>query len=152
MYEELMSHYIIISFLKISTPLHRLTCANILFEETSFKVIHFLFRCGQQCRLFELCSQDRVKHSQPTNGTVLSVPSLATFTLPIFAGAMLRAAGMAGSLVAGCARPAFLAATRATHAHTVCAAVHWTDFWIREKRGGEKEAECAYGRERVCIN
>lgn len=62
------------------------------------------------------------------NGTVLSVPSLATFTLPVFTGAMLRAAGMAGSLVAGCTRPAFLAATRATHAHTMCAAVHRTDF------------------------
>lgn len=141
-----MRYYITISFLKRSTPLHRLTRANILFEEISFKVIHFLFRRGQQCRLFEFCSEDRVKHSQPTNGTVLSVPSLATFTLPVFTGAMLRAAGMAGSLVAGCARPAFLAATRATHAHTMCAAVHRTDFWIQEERGGEKEAESAQRR------
>lgn len=147
-----MSHYITISFLKISTPLHRLTCENTQFEEKSFKIIHFLFRHGQQRWLFEFCSQNRVKHSQPTNGTVLSVPSLATFTLPVFTGAMFRAAGMAGSLVAGCARPAFLAATRATHAHTMCAAVHRTDFWIWEERGGEKEAESAHGRERVCIN
>ena len=72
---------------------------------------------------------------------MLSVPSLATFALPVFAGAVLRAAGMAGSLVAGRARPAFLAATRATHAHTVRAAVRRTDFWMRE--GGES----AHGRE-----
>lgn len=119
-----MSHYITISFLKISTPLHRLTCANILFEETSLKVICFLFRHCQQRQLFEFRREDSVKHSQPTNGTVLSIPSLATFTLPVFTGAMLRAAGMAGSLVAGCTRPAFLTATRATHAHAVCATVH----------------------------
>lgn len=119
-----MSHYITIFFLKISTPLHRLTHANILSEETSFKVVDFLFRHGQQGQLFEFCSEDRVKQRQPTNGTVLSVPSLATFTLPIFTGAVLCAAGMAGSLVASCACPAFLTATCATHAHTVCAAVH----------------------------
>lgn len=62
------------------------------------------------------------------NGTVLSVPPLATFALPILAGAVLGAAGVAGPLVAGCARPAVLAATRPAHAHTVCAAVHRADL------------------------
>lgn len=59
---------------------------------------------------------------------MLSVPSLATFTLPVLTGAVLGAAGVAGPLVAGCARPAFLAATRAAHAHAVRATVHRTDF------------------------
>lgn len=63
-----------------------------------------------------------------SNGTVLSVPSLATFTLPVLTGAVLGAAGVAGPLVAGCACPAFLAATRAAHAHAVRATVHRTDF------------------------
>lgn len=61
---------------------------------------------------------------------MLSVPPLATFALPILAGAVLGAAGVAGPLVAGCARPAVLAATRPAHAHTVRAAVHRADLCI----------------------
>lgn len=84
---------------------------------------------------------------------MLAVPALAAFAFPVFTGAVLGAAGMAGSLVAGGARPAFLAATRAPHAHPVRAAVHRTDFCMKEAgRGEEKEEEIAHGRERVCIN
>lgn len=117
-------------------------------KKKSFKVIHFLFRHSQQCQLFEFCTKDTLKHSQPTNGTVLSVPPLATFALPILAGAVLGAAGVAGPLVAGCARPAVLAATRPAHAHTVRAAVHRADLCIWEGRGGERRGrECTWGWE-----
>lgn len=140
-----MSHYIIISFLKKSVPLYRRTRANILFEEKSFKVIHSLFRHSQQCQHFEFCTKDILKHSQPTNGTVLSVPPLATFALPILAGAVLSAAGVAGPLVAGCACPAVLAATSPSHAHAVCAAVHRADLYIWEGNRGEKRGrECTW--------
>lgn len=142
-----MSHYITISFLKTSTLFHRLTHANILFEETSFKATHFLFSRGQQRWPFEFRSEDRVKHRQPTNGAVLSVPSLATFTLPVLTGAVLGAAGVAGALVAGCARPALLAATRAAHAHAVRATVRRTDFCISDETGAEKEAGSTGERE-----
>lgn len=104
----------------------------------------FSFRGGQQRRLLEFCSEDRVKHRQPTNGTVLSVPSLATFTLAVLTGAVLGAAGVAGALVAGCARPALLAATRAAHAHAVRAAVRRTDFCQEREAAGAGERERGY--------
>lgn len=90
---------------------------------------------GSASRL-NFAAKNRVKRGQPTNGAVLSVPSLAAFTLAVLAGAVLGAARVAGSLVAGCAHPAFLAAARAAHAHTVRAAVRRADLCIREERAG----------------
>lgn len=130
-----MSHYITISFLKIPTLFHRLTHANIPFEETLFKATRSLLRGGQQRWQREFCSEERVKHRQPTNGTVLSVPSLATFTLAILTGAVLGAAGVAGPLVAGCARPALLAATGAAHAHAVRTAVRRAELCTEREAG-----------------
>lgn len=62
------------------------------------------------------------------DGAVLSVPALAAFALAVLAGAVLCAARVAGSLAAGGAGPALLAATASSHAHSVRAAVHRADF------------------------
>lgn len=64
----------------------------------------------------------------PTNGAVLPIPALSAFTLPIFTSPVLRAAGVAHTLVTARSCPALLAATRPAHAHAVGAAVHGAHF------------------------
>lgn len=62
------------------------------------------------------------------NGAVLPVPSLAAFTLAVLAGPVLSTTWVASSLIARWAGPAFLTPTGASHANTMCAAVHGTYF------------------------
>ena len=83
----------------------------------------------------------------PTDGAVLAVPALAAFALAILARAVLGAARVAGSLTAGCARPALFTATGAPHAHPVRAAVHGTDFCIEKEE--REQGRRAAGRRRM---
>lgn len=62
------------------------------------------------------------------DGAVLAVPALGAFTPAVLARPVLRAARVAGSLVARWARPAFFTATSAPHANAMGAAVHGTYF------------------------
>lgn len=69
----------------------------------------------------------------PTNGAVFPIPALSAFTFPIFTGPMLRAAGMADTLVTGYPCPALFTATCPTNADTMSATVYRTHFWKKEK-------------------
>lgn len=93
------------------------------------------------------CAGGRGRGAQPTDGAVLPVPALAALALAVLAGPVLRAARVAGSLIAGGARPAFLAATRAPHADPVRAAVHGADF-CRERGADGRERQQGVRRER----
>lgn len=75
----------------------------------------------------------------PTDGAVLAVPALGAFTPAVLARPVLRAARVAGSLVARWARPAFFTATSAPHANAMGAAVHGTYFYVEKKNQSRKE-------------
>ena len=70
-----------------------------------------------------------------TDGAVLAVPARAALALAVAAGSVLRAARVAGALVAGRPHPAVLAAARAPHADAMAPAVGSTDLC---GAGGEK--------------
>lgn len=63
-----------------------------------------------------------------TDGAVLAVPARAALALAVAAGPVLRAARVAGALVAGRPHPAVLAAARAPHADAMAPAVGSTDL------------------------
>lgn len=70
-----------------------------------------------------------------TDGAVLAVPARAALALAVTAGSVLRAARVAGALVAGRPHPAVLAAARAPYADAMAPAVGSTDLC---GAGGEK--------------
>lgn len=74
------------------------------------------------------CSPREARPSPPTDGAVLAVPARAALALAVAAGPVLRAARVAGALVAGRPRPAVLAAARAPNADAMAPAVGSTDL------------------------
>lgn len=63
-----------------------------------------------------------------TDGAVLAIPARAALALAVAAGSVLRAARVAGALVAGRPHPAILAAACAPHADAVAPAVSSADL------------------------
>lgn len=72
----------------------------------------------------------------PTNGAVLPIPALSTFTFSIFTGSMLCAAGMANTLVTSYPCPSFFTATCSPNADTMGATVYRAHFWKKTQKIG----------------
>lgn len=80
------------------------------------------------------------RHLQPglTDGAVLSVPALVTLAFAVLAGPVFDAERVAHALVAGCTRPAFLAATGSAHAHPVGSAVDRANLCEQQDKLGSQ--------------